>query len=167
MVKLIKWGLKIFFKFPEKIRFLFAGGFNTLVGYIIFVVFLFLMKNLFHYQFILLLSYIPTTMVSFLTFKFLVFKTKGKWKKEYLKVVMSSGVVYITNIVCLYLLVELLGESLKTLTSSILNFLSFYSGINIDQLYIMIAQLVSISVMTVVSYLMNKYFSFQVHLKKD
>jgi len=143
MIKLIKWGLKIFFKFPEKVRFLLMGGFNTAVGYILFVSFYFLFKNILHYQLILFLSYLPTTMVSFLTFKFFVFRTKGRWMKEYLRVVMTSGVVYMTNFISLYLLVE------------------------IFKIYILIAQLIAISAMTVVSYLMNKYFSFQVHLKRD
>jgi putative flippase GtrA len=140
IVKFIKWSLKIFFKLPEKLRFFLMGGFNTVSGYLIFLSFYFLFKNILHYQVILFTSYLPTTFISFLTFKFFVFRTKGKWTKEYLRVLMSSILVYLTNTIVLHICVE------------------------IFKIYIPISQFVSIFFVTITSYTMHKYFSFQVHL---
>jgi len=143
MVKLIKWGLGIFFKLPEKVRFLLMGGFNTAIGYMVFLSFYFLFKNTLHYQIILFSSYAPSTIVSFLTFKIFVFRTKGRWLREYIRVFMSSIIVYLVNIIILHICVE------------------------IFKIYIPISQLISILFFTIASYTIHKYFSFQVHLKND
>jgi putative flippase GtrA len=143
IMKFIRWGLNIFFKLPEKIRFLFAGGFNTLCGYIIFLSLFFVFKDLLHYQIILFFSYLPATFISFLTFKFFVFFAKGKWIKEYLRVLMSSIVVYLVNTI-------VLGVCVETF-----------------RIYTPLSQLISLLLITITSYLMHKYFSFQVHLRKD
>jgi putative flippase GtrA len=131
-----------FFKLPEKIRFILMGGANTAFGYIFFTVFYLFFKDILPYQLILLFGYIPATVISFLTFKFLVFKSKKNWKKEYLRVVMSAIIIYIINAISLTMITTIFGSS------------------------ILLNQLVALIIITIASYIMHKYFSFQMHLQK-
>jgi putative flippase GtrA len=130
---------KLILQLPEKIRFLLAGGFNTFTGYSVFLALHYMFSESWHYQHILVLTYILTSFCSFFTLKFFVFKAKGKWFYEYLRTLLSVSFIFFINAFSLYLLVEI-----------------FHIGV-------IVSQTVSIGITIVISYFAHKFFSFQMY----
>jgi putative flippase GtrA len=78
-------------------RYLLVGGFNTLFGYCCFALLTMAMSPHWHYAYILagvLSSFINIT-VSFLNYKWLIFKTKGNYLREWMRcvAVYSGGIL--------------------------------------------------------------------------
>lgn len=90
----------------EKIRYLLAGGFNTLVGYSIGVVLYKALESNLSIVWIGLISNILSITVSFLSYKTLVFKTKGMWLIEYMKSYIVYGGIALIGIFFLWLFVD-------------------------------------------------------------
>ena len=94
-------------RFPEKLRFVLVGGYNTVFGYLLFVCFVFLLTEKYS-QIALLASYLLGSINSYLTQKYYVFATKNVSFKEYLQCVMTWMGSYVINAVLLYVLVDVL-----------------------------------------------------------
>lgn len=127
------------FRLPDKIRFLLVGGFNATVQYLIYICFLYFWDEN-KYQAALILSWIISSVSSFITQKVFVFCTKGKlidWVKEYIKCVGVWVISYVINAVILELLVDL------------------------AQINPYVAQIIAITCTTVTSYILFKYFAFK------
>ena len=135
-MNIIAWGLKLFFHFPEKIRFLLVGGFNTVVGYIIFVILYFFLQNYLHYSLILLIQFMIAVNISYLTMKFFVFRTKKNYKSEYPKTILTYIGVYFVNLLLLAFLQRI-----------------------IENIYF--AQFIAISMVVVITYMMHKYINYR------
>lgn len=93
-----------------KVRFLLAGTFNTAIGLVIYPALYFLVAPLkLHYLTILLLGYMVTVTCSFLTHKFLVFRTSGNYLRESGKFLMLHLSYFLMNLAALPTLVEFAG----------------------------------------------------------
>lgn len=104
--------LKMASDHEKKIRFLIAGGVNTLVGFLVYpLLYLALSPVGFGYIQILLAAQIPCITFSFATNKYFVFRTKGNLKKEYLKFTVFYAVILLINLIFLPILVEIFGVS--------------------------------------------------------
>jgi putative flippase GtrA len=137
----IKAILKHFFKLPEKIRFIIIGGWNTVFGYSVFVVLWLLLRNIFHYQLVLLITYILTLFHNYFTLKTFVFKAKGEFKHEYPRCFISSILGLISNACFLLIFVDTL------------------------KIQVLIAQILSMTLTAIATYFLHKYFTFQMHKK--
>lgn len=84
------------FSLSDKIRFLLVGGFNACVSYFIYALICLIFGEKV-YQIALALAWILSSVVSFTTQKFLVFRSKGDWKKEYLKCCTTWIFSYLIN----------------------------------------------------------------------
>lgn len=135
MINFINKLLSIFFKIPEKIRYLLVGGFNTVVGYCIFIFLIFLLKEKMHYNIILLIQYVISINISYINMKFFVFKTKGNYKKEYIKTFSTYISTYFLN-------------------AFLLNLLS-----NIFNIYT--SQMISLFLITILIYILHKKVNFK------
>ena len=69
----------------RKIRFLIAGGWNTIFGYASFAGLYWLLSHKVHYLVILTGVTVINITMAFLTHKFFVFRTRGNYLKEYLR----------------------------------------------------------------------------------
>lgn len=96
----------------KKIRYLLAGGFNTLFGYLIGVILYKALKNNLSTVWIGVISNILSITVSFLSYKTLVFKTKGMWLKEYMKSYIVYGAIAIIGICFLWIFVDKMNISI-------------------------------------------------------
>ena len=130
---------KIWFLLPEKIRFLLVGGFNTLVSYMLFV-FMVVVCD-FKYQTAIVIGYIISVNVSIFTMRRYVFRSGGKWYKEYSK---GWGVY---------------------LTTMFLNFAAMFLMVDICMINELAAQAVFTVVITVLTYLLHRYFTFKSSFK--
>jgi putative flippase GtrA len=93
-----------------KVRFLLAGALNTVVGLAAYPTFYFLLAPLkLHYMVVLGITQIICIAFSYLTNKFLVFRTVGNYVRESGRFGLFHLVYFIVNLVALPFLVEIVG----------------------------------------------------------
>ena len=131
--------IKHLFKNIIEFRYLLIGILNTAFSFTFFPVFYFLLhdKKL-NYEIILALAYIFTTLFSFLTQRFFVFKSRGNYINELSKFILFQFVIYIINII----------------------FLSVVLPFNI--INIIFVQIVFALMIFVMGYFWNKFITFKV-----
>lgn len=118
------------FKLSDKIRFLFVGGFNAGVSYLIYSAFCILLGDS-AYQIALALAWAISSIVSYTTQKFLVFEGKGNWVKEYLKCCTTWFFSYLINAGLLEFIVKILhlnvfvAQIIATVVSAIFTYVFF------------------------------------------
>lgn len=142
MKKLIDLYLKLFhfwLRFPEKIRFLLVGGYNTVISYALYTLFVWLTAGSEPQQ-ALFLSYIISSINSFLTQKFYVFNTRGNYGKEYISCLLSWGVSYLFDALLL----------------------KGFLGLGLNPYF---AQFLALALVTINNYVLLKYVAFQNHKK--
>ncbi len=118
------------FRLDDKIRFLFIGGFNFLVSYLLYSLFC-ITLGVHYYQISLALAWAVSSIISYTTQKFLVFQSKGPWLKEYIKCCSTWFISYITNAVLLELFVKtahlnvFISQFLATFAASVVTYILF------------------------------------------
>ncbi len=127
----------------EKIRYLVAGGWNTVFGYGTFAAMFFFWGDYIHYMAIMIISYIVSVSNAYISYKFFVFKTKGNYLREYLRFYLVYGFAFILNIVLLPVSVE------------------------VFKINPLISQAAIVMVTVVFSYLGHKNYSFDVSQDND
>ena len=138
MNKLIEWYKIVFrfwMRFPEKIRYLLVGGYNTVVSYALYAALLWYGREP---QLALFLSFLISSVNSYLTQKYYVFNTPKVQSWEYLRCLMSWGISYVINA---FLLKGLLMTGMNPY----------------------LAQFIALAIVTINSYLMLKYLAFRNH----
>lgn len=121
----------------EKLRFLIVGGWNTLFSYGTLWVFDALLHARLHYTLILTLSWVVGVTHNLFTFKLLVFRTRGNWLKEYLRSYVVYSGIFVVNLAIVAVIMEIWRPRL------------------------VIAQLPAIAVVTIISYLGHKHFTYR------
>jgi putative flippase GtrA len=93
-----------------KVRFLFAGALNTAFGLAAYPALYFLLAPLkLHYMVVLGITQIACVTFSYLTNKFLVFRTAGNYLRESGKFALFHLSYFAVNLVALPVLVEIVG----------------------------------------------------------
>lgn len=135
MKQLYSTAEKIWFRLPQKIRFLLVGGFNTVMSYLLFLL-LFAGCGI-AYNPALIIQYFITVNLSILSMRYYVFESRGNLLHEYFK----AWGTYL-----LMLLFNLLWLNVTDI---------FF------KIYPAASQLVYIILATVITYLVHKHFSFR------
>ncbi len=125
----------------DKLRFLVVGFWNTMFGFAT----LWALEHLIHYdsgsilqkQAILVLNWVIGVTQNFFTFKLLVFRTKGRWMREYLRLCVTYSGTFVVQSVMIQAISAGFGASL------------------------FVANLPTTLVVMVLSYLGHKYFTFR------
>ena len=92
------------FALDEKVRFVIAGICNMGIRYLIFVL-LGLAFTVNRYQIILLATWLSSSVIAFLSYKYLVFRTEGNHIKEFVKSLLIWCLSYVLNALLLGFLV--------------------------------------------------------------
>lgn len=121
-----------FVKIPQKLRYLLVGGFNTVFAYGCFLALLLVLP----YNAALIVQYVVTVNVSIFTMRYYVFQSRGNFKAEYLKAWSVYVFIYFFN-------------------AAALNFL-----VRFCDLIPPVAQAVYLTVSTVLTFFLHKYYSF-------
>ena len=143
LVKFYLWAEKIWFCVPEKIRFLLVGGFNTVFAYTLLLVLNFFLSECLAYSksivanIALIIQYVISINLSFLTMRYYVFRSHGIWQKEYVKSCCVYVIIYGINAPIITSLIEFLNWPLW------------------------MAQGAYLIISTVLTFLLHKYFSFR------
>lgn len=148
IIKLYLWAENIWFRFPEKLRYLLVGGFNTVLSYSLlnFLDWSFNKINVargWNYppelvaNVALFLQYIVTINVSVATMRYYVFRSRGDWRKEFAKAWSVYIFLYLIN-------------------APILTFLMV-----VFSLRVWAAQAIYLIFSTILTFILHKYFSFR------
>lgn len=148
IIKIYLWLENIWFKFPQKIRFLLVGGFNTVFAYSVLAILVFSLSQLNEYwrlnyselliaNIALIIQYIITINVSFVTMRYYVFQSKGNWEKEWVKSCSVYAFIYLIN-------------------APILTFLMV-----ICHLSPYVSQALYLTISTIITFILHKYYSFR------
>ena len=121
----------------QEVRYLMAGGWNTVFGYGVYVWLLWLFQPQVHYMVIAVATNVLAITMAYATHKLFVFRTQGNVLREYLRFYGVYGVTAVLGLVALPLCVEGLGMSPY------------------------VAPLLILGVTVVVSYFGHKHFSFK------
>ena len=143
-IKPYLWSENIWFKFPQKLRFLLVGGFNTVFAYAVFfaLYWLFITLNIWDFDKIvisnvaLVVQYFITINLSFVTMRYYVFQSHENQKKELLK----AWSVYV---------------GLLFINAPVISFL-IWLGI-----HPLLAQALYLTFSTIITFLLHKYYSFR------
>jgi putative flippase GtrA len=90
----------------QKFRYLLAGAWNTLFGYLCGVSIYYIFGSELGIFIVAILSNILAISMSFLTHKLFVFKTKGNWIIEYMRAYCVYGLLAIVGIILLIIFVR-------------------------------------------------------------
>ena len=120
----------------DKIRFLFVGGVNFVIAYIIYAAAIFILGKG-HYQLCLILQWVISSVPSYLNQKFFVFCTQGNYINEYLKCCSTWVLSYFINALLLELFVKYMIRN------------------------VFISQALAAFLAAVVTYVLFKYFAFK------
>ena len=93
----------------EKIAFIVASGWNTLIGCGSFFTFYHLLHKNVHYLAIITLSHFLCVINNWLIFRWLVFRSKSRLLSEYIRFNLSSIFILCFQLFGIWLLVELFG----------------------------------------------------------
>lgn len=116
-------------RLPQQVRFLMAGGFNTAVGYAVFATLFSLLGRGIHYLLIALAAHAIAVISAFLVYRILVFRSSEKWQSSFVRfnVSLLAGLAF--GMLFLYGLVEyahwrpLAAQAVVTAASVVLNYL--------------------------------------------
>jgi len=97
---------KLFCVNNKRMHYLLVGCWNALFGYGVAVALLYSLSSLMHTVFIGIIINIFTISMSFITYKLLVFKTKGNWLQEYLRSWTVYAGTALTGLVLLWIMVD-------------------------------------------------------------
>lgn len=117
----------------QKLRYLIVGGWNTLFGYGCFVVLQALLGHRVNYLFVLALSYVISITNSYLGYKFIVFRTKGNYLREYLRTYLVYSVTFLVNAAVLAALVEwvhlspIIGQAIATTVTVVMGYVAHHN----------------------------------------
>lgn len=121
---------KFWLNLSDKIRFCIIGVINAIIAYLIYVFFLFILGKAF-YQISLILSWVISSVSSFLLHRFFVFRVKGNILKQYIKCLMTWIVAYFINAVLLEIFVKnfhinpYISQIIATGLAAIFSFVAF------------------------------------------
>ena len=121
----------------QKFRYLLVGGYNTAFGYGVFALLWWQLNQELHYIVLLTISHILAVTNAYLGYRHFVFKTQGRWLKEYLR----FNLVY--------------------LGSFIFNLISLPFIIEHFKIHPLVAQAVILSVTVVINYVVHKRVTFK------
>lgn len=96
---------------PQKLRFLVVGALNTFVGYGLFAFIYLISSDKFHYIIPAGAAHFLSVTFSFLTQRYLVFRSKGPWLHEYIKFQLAYLTILPVSFGLLLLFHEVVGWS--------------------------------------------------------
>ena len=121
---------KFWFSLDDKIRYLFVGGFNAGVSYLIYALLCLILGEKI-YQIALALAWLLSSSISFTMQRTFVFESKGVWYKEYAKCCVTWFFSYLINAGLLEFTVQYLNlnvyiaQIISNLTAAIFTYIAF------------------------------------------
>jgi putative flippase GtrA len=96
----------------EQLTYLIVGGWNTLLGYLIWALFQYLLHDYLYYLVILVLAWLPAVVNAYLGYRIFVFRSKGKIWRELPRFALVYVGTLITGLIALPILLHVLPFSI-------------------------------------------------------
>ena len=112
----------------EKLRFLVIGGWNTLFGYLTFVILYALWHERLHYLVIAVLAHAIAVVNAFTAHRLLTFRRRGPWLAEFVRfnvtllVMLGIGLVGLWSLVSIIGMNPLVAQALMTIATVIVSY---------------------------------------------
>ena len=120
----------------QSIRYIITGIWNTVFGILVYALLIKLLGEN-HYILLAVVSNIISITNAYICYKLFVFKTKGNILKEYLKCYVVYGLSMLLGLLLLYVFVDIAGLNPVT------------------------ANIISVLLLTIVSFVGHRYYSFK------
>ena len=120
----------------QSIRYIITGVWNTVFGILVYALLIKLLGEN-HYILLAVVSNIISITNAYICYKLFVFKTKGNILKEYLKCYVVYGLSMLLGLLLLYVFVDIAGLNPVT------------------------ANIISVLLLTIVSFVGHRYYSFK------
>lgn len=123
-------GARAYWGANQKMRFMIVGGWNTLFGYLCFVVLYAVLHRHLHYLLIGVLAHATATVHAFVAHRFFVFRSREPWFGEFVRFNISLLFVMGYAIAALWLLVEIfhldpvIAQGLVTVVSVVFSYVA-------------------------------------------
>lgn len=88
-------------RYREQLTFLVVGGWNTVFGYGVFALLYWLFGDRLNVDAILALSFVPTTANAYVCYRYLVFRSTGKFRRELPRFTLVYGITAVANLIVL------------------------------------------------------------------
>lgn len=121
----------------QLLRYLIIGGYNTVFGYLSFVLIIIICGDFLHYTVVTILNHFIALTNSFVTQRYFVFRSRNCWKKDFIRFQFAYLGLLPVGLMLLWFFHELIG------------------------LEILVAQAVALIFMVFASFLANRYFTFR------
>jgi len=121
--------LQSWWRLPQQFRFLLAGGYNTVFGYLVFGGLYLLFSQQVHYLIIAVLAHGCAVISAFIVHRRLVFRSSEPWPRSFVRFNASQLATLGFGIICLYVLVTygrfrpLAAQAIVTTVSVLLTYL--------------------------------------------
>lgn len=125
------------FRDVEVIRYLIVGAYNTVFGYLSFVIIFFVFGDYIHYSIITVANHFISLANSFVTQRKFVFRSRNSWQKEFIRFQLAYVGMLPIGLALLWLFHDLVG------------------------LEILVAQAVALIFMIIATFIANRYFTFR------
>jgi putative flippase GtrA len=133
----------MWWRIPQQMRFLLAGGFNTIFGYLVFGLLYLSLANRLHYLEIGVLSQAIAVTSAFVIYRHLVFRSSEPWPRSFIRFNVSQ------------------------LAAFALGLVGLYGTVHFGHLPPLIAQAIVIFLTVIVSYTLHRFYSFRRGMKSD
>ena len=120
----------------QKFRYLLIGSYNTVIGYLLFVLIFYYFSATINHSFLLCISHLIATTHNFFSYRFFVFKVKSISLKNYFKFNLVYLLTFIINLATFIILTKIMNWNLY------------------------LSQALIVTLIVVLSYILNKYYSF-------
>jgi putative flippase GtrA len=126
--KVLKIDLRAWWELPQQVRFVLAGGYNTLFGYLSFVVLFSMLGHTLHYLLIGLMANVVAVFSAYLVHRFFVFQFQDGWANSFLRFYASQLVSMAFGMCLLYALVQfarakpVIAQAIVTLASTAVSY---------------------------------------------
>ena len=90
----------------RKIRYILAGGWNTLFGYVVSLLLYYSLIEYVHIVGVALIAHFFAISMAFFTYKLFVFKTRGSWCQEYMRSYLIYGNTILVSVGLLWFMVD-------------------------------------------------------------
>jgi len=121
----------------KEVRYLLVGGWNTLFGWLVFVVLQLTVGPTIGYMAVLVIAQVVSIINAYLGYRWLVFKVQGSWWLDFFRFSTVYWIVFGVNLVALPLMVSVLGMN------------------------VIVAQTLFLVVTVITSYIAHNRFSFR------
>jgi putative flippase GtrA len=100
----IEW--RAWWRLPQQVRFLLAGGYNTVFGYLVFSALYLSIGRWIHYLVVALLAHLIAVISAFVVHRRLVFRSIDRWQTSFIRFNVSQLAALGCGMAGLYLLVQ-------------------------------------------------------------